>query len=238
LCEENRILLSIVIPARNEQENLEETIDSLFSFVNGDTTEIIVVNDHSTDNTEMIVRKIAKKRPQVKLVHNDNEPGFANALKTGFAHAKGEYVIPVMADGCDNAATIQLMIEKAKEGFDLVCGCRYMKNGGKYGGPKFQNFFSKFVCLSLYYLAGIPTRDVSNAFKLYRRKSLQQICLNEKGFAISMEAALKFYFQGYKICDVPTVWYGRKKGRSKFKILKTFPYIKLYLCAITNSWKP
>ncbi|MGB9643473.1 MAG: glycosyltransferase family 2 protein, partial [Candidatus Ratteibacteria bacterium] len=216
MCEENNILLSIVIPARNEQENLEETIDSLFSFIDSGITEIIVVNDHSTDCTEMIVKKIAEKKPQVRLVHNEDEPGFANALKTGFSHAKGEYVVPVMADGCDNPVTIQLMIEKAKEGFDLVCGCRYMKNGKKYGGPKFQNFFSKFVCLSLYYLAGIPTRDISNAFKLYRRKLLQQICLKEKGFAISMEAALKFYFEGYKICDVPTTWYGRKKGRSKF----------------------
>ncbi|MGC8805286.1 MAG: glycosyltransferase family 2 protein, partial [Candidatus Ratteibacteria bacterium] len=186
MCEENNILLSIVIPARNEQENLEETIDSLFSFIDSGITEIIVVNDHSTDCTEMIVKKIAEKKPQVRLVHNEDEPGFANALKTGFSHAKGEYVVPVMADGCDNPVTIQLMIEKAKEGFDLVCGCRYMKNGKKYGGPKFQNFFSKFVCLSLYYLAGIPTRDISNAFKLYRRKLLQQICLKEKGFAISM----------------------------------------------------
>ena len=229
MCEKNKIFLSIIIPARNEQENLEETIDSIFPFINKDMTEIIIVNDHSTDNTAMVAEKISKKKAQVKLVHNLNEPGFANALKTGFSHAKGEYVLPVMADGCDGPETINLMIERAKAGFDLVCGCRYMKNGGKCGGPKFQNFFSKFVCLSLYFFAGIPTRDVSNAFKMYRRKLLQQICLKEKGFAISMEAALKFHFKGYKICDVPTVWLGRKKGKSKFKLSKTFPYVKLYL---------
>jgi len=238
LCEKNKIFLSIIIPARNEQENLEETIDSIFPFINKDMTEIIIVNDHSTDNTAMVAEKISKKKAQVKLVHNLNEPGFANALKTGFSHAKGEYVLPVMADGCDGPETINLMIERAKAGFDLVCGCRYMKNGGKCGGPKFQNFFSKFVCLSLYFFAGIPTRDVSNAFKMYRRKLLQQICLKEKGFAISMEAALKFHFKGYKICDVPTVWLGRKKGKSKFKLSKTFPYVKLYLNAIVESWKP
>lgn len=232
---DNKIFLTIVIPARNEEENIEYTIDSIIPFIDRDSTEIIVVNDHSSDRTEEIVKTILKKEPIVKLVSNVDEPGFANALKTGFRHAKGEFVLPVMADGCDHAETISLMLDKARDGYEIVCGCRYMKNGGKEGGPRLQGFFSKFVCLSLYYLTKIPTKDVSNAFKLYKRDILQKLHLKEKGFAISMEITLKSFFKGYKICDVPTFWSGRKKGKSKFKLSKTFPYVRLYLWALAKA---
>ncbi|MCM8758737.1 MAG: glycosyltransferase family 2 protein [Candidatus Omnitrophica bacterium] len=231
------IYLSIVIPARNEQDNISTTIDNLLSHIDIDHTEIIVVDDHSTDRTAEIVNETFKNNPAVKLVKNLDEPGFANALKTGFSQAKGQFVLPVMADGCDDPKTIPIMLEKSKQGYDLVCGCRYMKGGKKSGGPFLQGFFSRFVCLSLYHLSGIPTRDISNAFKLYRRNVLQKIPLKEKGFAISMEAALKFYFGNYKICDVPTKWYGRKKGKSKFKLSKTLPYIKLYFLTLRKKWK-
>ncbi len=229
--------LSIIIPARNEEENIAGTIDNLLKYINKSESEIIVVDDHSIDRTGKVVERMKTKFDGLKLIKNTDDPGFANALKAGFAQARGKYVLPVMADGCDDPATIELMLEKAKRGYDLVCGCRYMKGGGKSGGPVFQNFFSKFVCISLYYLAGLPTRDVSNAFKLYRREILQKIELKEKGFAVSMEAALSFYFSGYSICDVPTIWQGRKKGRSKFKISKTLPYVKLYLNTMVKRWK-
>ncbi len=228
--------LSIVIPARNEEENIVSTIASLLKHVDRSDTEIIVVDDHSTDHTAELVQNIKCQFCEIRLVKNTDEPGFANALMTGFRNATGEFILFVMADGCDEPKTINIMLEKANSGYDLVCGCRYMKGGAKIGGPLFQNFFSKFVCLSLYYIAGIPTRDISNAFKLYRRELLQKINLREKGFAVSMEAALNFYFSGYRICDVPTVWLGRKKGKSKFRILKTLPYVKLYFRTLVKKW--
>lgn len=226
--------LSIVIPARNEEENIEETIKNIIPYINPQETEIIVVNDHSEDRTKEKVENLCKEYPFVKIIDNLNEPGFANALKTGFRNAKGEFVLPVMADGCDLPETIKKMVKKAKEGYDLICGSRYTEGGKRIGGPKIQGFFSKFVGITLNFLIKIPTKDCANAFKMYRREILNSLDLKEKGFAISMEACLKFYFKNYKICEIPTVWYGRKKGKSKFKLTKTFPYIKLYFWAITN----
>lgn len=231
------LFLSIVIPARNEEENIKETIESLIPHINKEETEIIVVNDHSEDKTEEIVSNLCKKYKFLKIIRNEKEPGFANALKSGFENAIGEYVLPIMADLCDQPETIRKMVEKAKEGYDLVCGSRYTKGGGKIGGPKIQGFFSKFVGISLYYLIRIPTKDSPNAFKMYRRKILNSLNLKSTGFSISMESCLKFYFSGYKICEVPTIWYGRKKGKSKFRLLKTLPYVKLYIWAILKKWK-
>lgn len=234
---DKKVKLSIIIPARNEEENIENTVNYLIPYIEPSITEIIIVNDHSDDSTEQIGKRLSEKYSSVKIVNNKKEPGFSNALLTGFENSKGEFVLPVMADMCDDPKTIPEMLKKADVGFDIVCGSRYIKGGKKIGGPKLQGFFSFFVCTSLHWLINLPTRDVSNAFKLYRKSIFEKITLEEKGFAISMEITLKAYFNKFKITDVPTVWRGRKKGKSKFKISKTLPYVKLYFWAILKKWK-
>jgi len=234
----NKMKLSIVIPARNEQENIKETIEFIIPYIDKENTEIIIVNDYSEDKTEEIARKISEKFKNVKVINNKKPQGFANALLSGIDEAKGEYILPIMADMCDDPKIIKKMLKEAEErNFDIVCGSRYIKEGRKIGGPKIQGFFSTFVGKSLYYLIRIPTHDVSNAYKLYRKEIFDNIKIVEKGFAVSMEIALKGYFSGYKISEIPTVWYGREKGKSKFKLSKTFPYIKLYFWAIIEKWK-
>jgi len=224
--------ISIVIPARNEEEVVGETIEQFLGRTPPAVEEVIVVDDHSTDGTAGVVRALAVRFPAVRLVANEREPGFANALLTGFEKATGDFILPVMADGCDDPATVALMREKALRGYDLVCGSRYRRGGGKVGGPFMQGCFSFLVGTTLPVFAGLPTRDVSNAYKLYRREMLDRMRLKEKGFAISMEAVLVARDLGYRIADVPTVWYGRKKGKSKFRFAKTLPYVRLYCTAI------
>ncbi len=228
--------LSVVIPAKDEEENIEETVRNLLPFLSPSDSEILVVNDHSKDGTERIVKELAENNPSVRLVNNLKPAGFANALRTGFENASGEFVIPFMADSCDDPAVLPLMLEKAAEGYDLVCGSRYAAGGGRVGGPLVQGIFSRFVGVTLHLFTGIGTKDAGNAFKMYRRQALLSFDLKEKGFAVSMEACVKFFLKGYRICDVPTVWYGRKKGKSKFRLSKTLPYVRLYLLTIVKKW--
>jgi len=228
--------LSVVIPARDEEENIEETVGNLLPFINSADTEIIVVNDHSKDNTEGIVNKLNEKNPSVRLVNNLKPGGFANALITGFESAAGEFVVPFMADSCDDPATLSRMLEKTSGGWDLVCGSRYLQGGRRIGGPLVQGIFSRLVGVTLHLFTGIGTKDAGNAFKMYRRNILLSFKLKEKGFAVSMEACVNFFLNGYRICDVPTVWYGRKKGKSKFRLSRTLPYVRLYFCIIWKKW--
>lgn len=82
-------------------------------------------------------------------------------------------------------------------------------------------------------MLGIPTHDIANAFKMYRKKAIDSIDIQTKGFEVSMEIPLKVYFLGFKITEVPTIWRERTKGKSNFKILKLLPdYIKLYIWAV------
>lgn len=228
--------VSVIIPARDEEENIEEAIGNLLPFINQAQTEIVVVNDHSKDDTESIVRNLSEKNPSVRLVNNLKPGGFANALMTGFESAAGEFVVPFMADSCDDPSTLPKMLEKTSEGYDLVCGSRYVRGGRRVGGPLIQGFFSRFVGITLHLLTGINTRDAGNAFKMYRRDILLSFNLREKGFAVSMEACVNFFLHGCSICDVPTIWYGRKKGKSKFRLSKTLPYVRLYFYAIWKKW--
>jgi len=224
--------LTIVIPAHNEDAVIGKTIVAIEKQVTVDC-EIVVVDDHSSDNTPGEVKALIEKFPNIRLVENDWERGFANALRKGFSVSNSQFVLPVMADLCDDPLTINEMHKKAIDGYDIVCGSRYMKGGTKLGGPPIQTFFSRFVGRSLSFIIGIPTSDVSNSFKLYRKKVLDSIKIGSKGFDISMEIPLKAYFAGYSITEVPTVWKGREIGKSKFYIFKVAPnYIKLYLWAV------
>ena len=224
--------LSIIVPAHNEQENIAEVINKIEESLDIEHG-LIVVNDNSTDGTVEIVERLSRQYDNIRLVHNKLENGFANALKTGFSNANTDIVIPIMADLCDDITTIPMMLVKIKDGYDVVCGCRYAKGGARLGGSKLKGFLSGLGGLSIHYLLGIPTHDVANAFKMYRKKVIDSIDIKATGFEISMEITLKAYYSGFKITEVPTVWRERTRGRSNFKVLKLLPdYLKLYIWAI------
>jgi glycosyltransferase involved in cell wall biosynthesis len=224
--------LTILIPARNEEESLPITLENIEKNVKVEH-ELLVVNDHSQDRTVEVVSDFQKKYPHIRCVSNDLDAGFTNALKKGFQEAKGKYIVVVMADSCDDPKTINLMYKKIKEGYDVVCGSRYIKGGGKKGGRFWQNFFSKFVCLSLYYLGKIPVHDASNAFKMYRKEAINSIEIEEAGFASSLEIIVKLHKKGYRITEVPTFWKGRVKGKSHFRLIRVARnYIRWYMWAL------
>ena len=224
--------LTIVIPARDEEENILHTLSLITDRVKT-PHRIIVVNDHSKDKTAQIVREFARSHPHVELVDNASPPGFASAVKTGFRAAPQGAIVTVMADHCDEPETIDAMFLKIQEGFDVVCASRYMPGGRKIGGRFLQSFFSRLVGMSLRILARIPTHDVSNAFKMYTKEVLDSVKIQEKGFAMSMEITVKAYFQGFRITEVPTTWKDRTAGKSHFRIVRVGShYLRLYLLAL------
>lgn len=224
--------ISIIIPAHNEEYSLPLTVRGLEDALNIEH-ELIIVNDHSLDKTADVLKALSWQFPAVKPADNMRQRGFANAIRTGFEMSKAEYVVCVMADLCDEPAAIIRMLDKINQGFDIVCGSRYSQGGKKVGGPRLKTFFSKVFGFSLFFFIGIPTRDIANSFKMYRRDILEKIKIDSKGFEISVEVPLKAFFAGYKIAEVPTTWIDRKEGRSKFNLYKTGPaYFKLYAWAL------
>lgn len=227
--------LSIIVPAHNEEENISEVIRRIEDGVSVEH-ELVVVNDHSTDKTPAIVKGLSLRYPNLRFADNTTDKGFANAIKFGFSQAKGDLVIPVMGDLCDDLGTLKDMLKKIDQGYDVVCGSRYIKGGARLGGSRLKGFFSAFAGRSLYYLVGIPTHDIANAFKMYRRKVIDSMDIESAGFEISMELPLKAYYAGFKIAEVPTVWREREKGKSNFKMFNLAPnYSRWYLWAVKKK---
>jgi dolichol-phosphate mannosyltransferase len=224
--------LSIVVPAHNEEDNIGSLIDKVELILKIDF-ELLVVDDHSSDSTARIVLDRARLFSNIRLIENKLDAGFANTLRAGFANASGDFILPLMADLCDDLHTVNIMYDKINEGYDVVCGSRYIKGGARIGGSKLKGFLSSLAGWSAFYLLGISTHDIANAFKMYRKKVIGSINIQAKGFEISMELPIKAYYAGSKITEVPTVWREREKGKSSFRMFNLVPnYLKLYFWAI------
>lgn len=168
--------LTVIVPTRNEKDLIVKTLNSLQKYVK--TTYKVLVIDDSNDGTTQVVTDYMREHKNVALVKgNPKRKSFARALAIGFKKAVSGAVVVVMADLCDDPRTIDKMYRKIEEGWDIVCGSRYMKGGKKIDGPKIQSFFSSLVCRIENLFTGIPTSDVSNAFKMYRLTALGESSL-------------------------------------------------------------
>ncbi len=230
--------VNIVIPVYNEGENIKETFCEIKSKVEI-PHRIFVVYDFDDDNTLPAVRDLMKDNDNIHLVKNKFGRGVLNAIKTGFESIGDGPVVVVMADLSDDLGKINVMLEKINEGCDLVCGSRYMKGGGQIGGPLFKKLLSRIAGISLYHLAGIPVHDITNSFKMYTKRVLDDIKIESNGgFELGMEIVIKAFVKGYKITEVPSLWRDRTAGKSKFRLWKWLPkYIRWYLFAIKAALK-
>lgn len=223
--------LSIVIPVRNEEDCLESTVKEIIKFVDIANYEILICNDYSIDNTVNIALKLKNKYKQIRIIHNETNSGFGNIVKFGFEHARGKYVVLMMADLCDDPKTINDMYTCIKDDFvDCVVGSRYMEGGNKYNiQNKFKSFCSWFVGFLSYYALGIHTHDASNAFKMVKRRVLDDIRLTSNDFDISFELTIKLWQSDYRITEIPTIWIDRSVGKSKFTVTQVaLKYIRWF----------
>ncbi len=211
--------LSIVIPVYNEEKTIKHTLLNLKEKLKGDY-EIIVVDDYSFDKTHRSIEELLCYFTNLELVTNQYKKGFANALRTGFNLTRKKVVIPVMADFCDDIELILPMYNKIINGYDIVSTSRYIKGGKRQGGPIFKAVLSICVSWLLHKITGIPTTDLTNSFKAYRKSVLKNIFIESKGFEISMEIMLKAHLKGYKITEMPTNWKERTVGQSHFAIFR------------------
>lgn len=235
-----RMPLTIIIPAKHEEETILATLHQIKEKVKT-PHKIIVVNDSDRlDKTHTIVRNYMKENASVSMIvkrKTHNNGTFSSALKAGFDAVDTGVVIPVMADMCDLPETIDEMYKIIQKGWDIVCGSRYMKGGVKIGGPKLQNFLSWVVCQSMYYISGVPTHDVSNSFKMYRTDILKKVDIDtSRGVEISMDITLQLYYKGATITEIPTTWVGRTKGVSKFHLVERAPrYLNIYFWVLYKT---
>ncbi|MDD5449088.1 MAG: glycosyltransferase family 2 protein [Candidatus Omnitrophica bacterium] len=228
-------LLSVVIPAHNEAGNLPNTLQGITGVLETEAIpfEIIVIDDHSTDKTAETINRISEKDSRVKLVKNIYAPGYGYTVRRGLEFARGEAVVIVMADSSDDPSDIIKYYKKILEGFECVFGTRFCRQARVINYPRHKFLLNRIGNLFIQILFWLPYNDVTNAFKCYSRKAIAGMQpLISCHFNLTVQMPLKTIVRGYRWCVVPTNWYGRIKGVSKWNIGEMgsrYLFIILYL---------
>ena len=233
-------MLNIIIPVYNEADYIKATLDEINRCVH---TQFIVyiIYDNPNDNTLPVIETCIKNNLypfHIKTLQNAYSKGALNAIKTGLYHTDSEYKLVVMADLSDNLEVVDAMVSKALQGYDVVCGSRYIKGGSQKGGGKVKGFLARCAGLSLHWLTGIPTHDCTNSFKMYSDKLLKSITIESSGgFEIGIEIVTKAWLTGYQITELPSEWQESPDRQSHFHLFKWLPYyLKWYFLCIFKTW--
>jgi dolichol-phosphate mannosyltransferase len=231
-------VLSVVCPVYNEGANIGPLIERLGKEI-ALPMELLVVYDKDDDDTLPALLALKPAFP-VRTVKNQFGRGALNAIKTGFAQAGCEATLVIMADLSDDLRIVPRMFELIHQGYDIVCGSRYMKGGKQIGGPLLKGLMSRTAGLTLHWFAGLPTRDVTNSFKMYRTAFLKGLTFESTGgFEIGMEAVVKAYVAGGRIAELPSTWTDRVAGESRFRLWKWLPnYLRWYGYAFRGRLRP
>ena len=214
-------MLSIIIPTRDEAANLSGAIPKIIDVLDGEmiSFEILVVDDHSRDDTQTVVAALQAREKRVWRVANNYPQGYGFAVRQGLDLYKGDAVVIVMADSSDAPADIVKYYRKLQEGYDCVFGTRFSKQARLTGYPRHKLVLNRLGNWLIQLLFWLPYGDVTNAFKCYRRTAIDGMQpLISCHFNLTVEMPLKAIVRGYSWCVVPTDWRGRDKGLSKWKI--------------------
>jgi glycosyltransferase involved in cell wall biosynthesis len=208
--------VSIVIPIYNEEENISDLVDSVVAGVApvGKSSEILLVDDGSTDRTAAYIRDVAKKDPRVRGIFLARNYGQSTAMQAGFDEALGEIIITLDGDLQNDPQDIPMMLDLlASSGADLVSGWRVNRKDGPV-----RKLFSKAANRLISAVTGVRLHDYGCSLKVYRRSILERTRLYGElhRFIPALIAEV-----GGKTVEVPVRHHPRERGVSKYKLDRT-----------------
>jgi dolichol-phosphate mannosyltransferase len=232
--------LDIVIPVYNEGANILSVLNSLKSHVRT-PLKVLLCYDRDDDNTIHAVRSGPVFPFEVRFVKNRGQ-GAHGAVVTGFRESTAPAVLVMPSDDDYNANRIDSMMEKFREGCEIVAPSRFMPGGTMVGCRWLKASLVRAAAFLLHRFACVPTHDPTNGFRLFSRRVIQTISLEStQGFTYSLELLAKSHRLGWKVGEVPVEWYERRQGTSRFRVLRWLPHYLVwffYCFATALSKKP
>ncbi len=210
----------VVIPTYNEVQNIDAVLSKVLEHKNVD---ILVVDDSSQDGTSEKVKRWTEITERVNLIIRPSKLGLGTAYITGFRWGLDrdyEYFFEMDADLSHDPKEIPSFIKKIDEGYDLVIGSRYMRGTISVVGWDFKRLLlSKFANRYATAILGLKwLSDVTSGYRCYRREVIESIDLDKiksNGYAFQIEMVYRAYKKGFKIGEIPIIFYERNSGSSK-----------------------
>jgi dolichol-phosphate mannosyltransferase len=227
-------MLSVIVPARNEQDCIISTIEHLYVElrIQGIEHEIVVVDDGSTDDTWKVLSAATSRVPSLKPIQNTGQHGFGRAVTLGFDRMSGDAAVIMMADESDDCRDVISYWRLLTEGWDAVFGSRFIRGGGVIDYPFHKLVLNRAANLFLRFLFQSGLNDTTNAFKAYRRTVIEGCRpFLSPHFNLTVELPLKTIVRGYSWTVTPITWRNRRAGLSKLKIIEMgsrYLFIALY----------
>jgi len=214
-------LLSIIVPARDEEGCIASTVEHLHLELTLQKVphEIVVVDDGSADSTWRIVCDLARKTPELAPTQNTGLHGFGRAVIWGLNQMKGDAAVIMMADESDDCRDVARYWKMLNEGWDCVFGSRFIKGGGTIDYPPVKYVVNRLANYFIRVLFHVPLNDTTNAFKAYRREAIDGCRpLIAPHFNLTVELPLKAIVRGFTWTTMPITWRNRRAGMAKLKI--------------------
>jgi glycosyltransferase involved in cell wall biosynthesis len=227
---ERKPLVSIILPAYNEASILVDNIETICNYVstleNEFSWEILIVNDGSKDETGQIADGLAKKYPYIKVLHHIVNLNLGNAMKTGFIHSKGDYVITLDLDLSYSADHIgQLLKTIITTQADMVLASPYMKGGKVTAVPFSRKIMSKWAN----WLMSLSSQEKYHTFtcmvRAYRGDFIRHLNIKTKDYEINPEIIYKAMILRARIIEIPAHldWSSQNKvGKSRVSGIRIF----------------
>jgi glycosyltransferase involved in cell wall biosynthesis len=219
--EDKEIEVSLVFPAYNERENLENavrrTAQSLEDIT--DSYEIIIAEDGSTDGTDRIAASLSRECPFIRHIHRDKRLGRGLALKNAFAKSNGRILVYTDVDLATSIGHLGTLIESVRKNYDFATGSRMLPES-KVSRSLSRRVASKSYNFMVRSFLGSKISDHQCGFKAAKREALVKILAEVKAthWFWDTELLVRAQRRGYKVKEIPVEWI--HKGGTKVKLVK------------------
>lgn len=221
------IMISLIIPLYNEEENVKIYPKELFPVVDqiamdfNEKLEYVFVDDGSNDHTLITLNEITKGRTDIKINAHGINRGLGAAIKTGIRYSGGDLIICMDADLTFRPENIRDLLSGYYETHaDCVSGSPYLHEGHMGSVAAHRALISKSINVIYRLLLGARITAISPIFRLYTKSAIGSISISSNNFEINAEILAKLLMSGKKIHEVPVPLYQRRFGVSKINIRK------------------
>jgi dolichol-phosphate mannosyltransferase len=209
----------VVIPTYNERDNLPRLLDEIQR--RAADLHVLIVDDDSPDGTGELADHLSRSDPEKLFVlHRDKKEGLGRAYVDGFRHVlKKDYdvILQMDADLSHDPRYLPAFLDRISH-CDVVLGSRYLDGISVVNWDLKRLALSKLATLYVRLITRMPFSDATSGFKCWRRQTLESIGLEEafsNGYLFQIETTYKAYTKGFKVAEIPIIFFERKRGRSK-----------------------